>query len=254
MDDYDYDSDDGKFFREMIENVENYVELMIEDNEDLNERDSNGNTKLHDAVKYLETPKMIIELAQAGADMNIKNLDGYTPLHLAIIHRTDAEITTALLKHGADVMARSSNESSDEYMPLHLAAEYNENPEIIYILGQYRKSDVKRSDFVNARAKFGHTPMHCAALRNKNPKVFIELKLLGADVNARSDSDSTPLHRAVGCGTPESILYLIALGADGRAENGDGMIPVFCMGENSNLYGDTKAKDALHKVAYPDSD
>ena len=98
MDDYDYDSDDGKFFREMIENVENYVELMIEDNEDLNEQDSNGNTKLHDAVKYLETPKMIIELAQAGADMNIKNLDGYTPLHLAIIHRTDAEDNNCTIK------------------------------------------------------------------------------------------------------------------------------------------------------------
>ncbi len=289
MDDYDYDSDVGKLFRETMKDVENYVELMVEDNEDLNEQDvADGNTKLHDAVKYLETPKMIIELAQAGADMNIKNENGdtplhiaikhrenaeianallkhgadinikdfdeYTPLHLAIKHRTDTEIITALLKQGADVMARCNNGYSDEYTPLHLAAQHNENPDVIYILGQHRKSNIKRSDFVNARAEFGHTPMHRAAVSNKNPKVLIELRLLGADVNARNDSKSTPLHLAAEHGYPESILYLIALGADGTARDNEGYIPDSCIRENSNLYYDTRAKKALHKAGYPDSD
>ena len=249
--DSDYNSEKGKLSRIM---PEGYVKSMIENNDDLNEQDSDGNTKLHNMVKYHETPKMIIELAQAGADMNIKNNSGNTPLHFAIRYRKDADIIVALLEQGADVMARSSNGYSNEYTPLHLAAQYNENPEIIHILGQHKKSDVKPSDFVNARAEFGYTPMHCAAVVNKNPKVLIELKLLGADVNARNDRESTPLHLAAEWGTPESILYLIALGADGTARDGEGFTPESCIRENSNLYGDKKAKDALHKATYSDRD
>ena len=49
---------------------------------------------------------------------------------------------------------------------------------------------------VEARDKYGMTPLHMAALQNKNPAVVFALIEAGAKVNARGPGGFAPLHRA----------------------------------------------------------
>ncbi|MCY4540945.1 MAG: ankyrin repeat domain-containing protein, partial [Rhodobacteraceae bacterium] len=51
---------------------------------------------------------------------------------------------------------------------------------------------------LNARAKFGWTPLHSAASFSETPAVMQVLLDAGADLNARDEGGLTPLHYAAG--------------------------------------------------------
>ena len=72
---------------------------------------------------------------------------------------------------------------------------------------------------VNARDKFGRTPLHTA----KNGEVAKALIEAGADVNARDKSGRTPLHT---CDDEEIAKILIAHGADSNARDKLNRFPV----------------------------
>ena len=74
---------------------------------------------------------------------------------------------------------------------------------------------------VNARTEYGRTPLHYAALRNRNPEVLTLLLETGADVNARDEGGATPLHSVdFAHPNPEVLTVLLEAGADvdARAE------------------------------------
>ena len=74
---------------------------------------------------------------------------------------------------------------------------------------------------VNARTEYGATPLHRAALNNRNPEVLTLLLEAGADVNARDEGGATPLYSAAfGNKNPEVLTVLLEAGADvdARAE------------------------------------
>lgn len=71
---------------------------------------------------------------------------------------------------------------------------------------------------------YGATAMHRAARRNS--KEMAELLLSkGADINAKSTRDRTPLHVAVYYDHKEMVIYLLSKGADLKAKNDEGQTP-----------------------------
>ncbi len=154
---------------------------------------------------------------------------------------------------GADVLAKNK----DGYTPLHFLAHHNENSDVIFAMKEAwynqlyaTKHSGKMHEFVQARDQFGDTPIHCAASWNENPKIIVELMRMGADVNARNDTHSTPLHDAARNNHSENVLYLIALGADGRAQDVYGSKP----NERMSIFLNDKATKAINDAARIDLD
>ena len=77
---------------------------------------------------------------------------------------------------------------------------------------------------VNAKDKYGRTPLYCAARRSH--KEIAELLIAkGADANAKTGVGETPMQIAYQKGHTEIVELLIANGADGNAK-GDGQTPL----------------------------
>jgi ankyrin repeat protein len=66
-----------------------------------------GNRPLHAAV-YMDRPKVVDALIEAGADVSSTDDSGWTPLHLAVSNGR-LELARRLLEAGADVNARIAN-------------------------------------------------------------------------------------------------------------------------------------------------
>lgn len=91
------------------------------------------------------------------------------------------------------------------WTPLHIAA-----------IGDHkREADilVARGDDVNARDRFGHTPLFFA----RSAYVAQVLVAHGADPNARREDGATPLHRAARAGSRQVARVLLQAGADANA-------------------------------------
>ncbi|MDB4712742.1 ankyrin repeat domain-containing protein [bacterium] len=152
------------------------VELLIANSADRNAKDVNGRTPLHYATSgYSETVRLLLA---NGADVNAKDGGGETPLDLAI-QQQKTEIAELLRKHGGKSGAIDS---------IYIAASVG-NIEAV-------KQHLATGADVNAKDKFGSTPMHTAARFGQN-EVSELLIAKGADVNAKNNNGVTPLDTAI---------------------------------------------------------
>ena len=80
---------------------------------------------------------------------------------------------------------------------------------------------------LEARAEDGSTPLHVAAVHTANPAVITALLDAGADLEARSEGGITPLHlAAMSNANPAVITALVNVGADLKARSEGGLTPL----------------------------
>jgi serine/threonine-protein phosphatase 6 regulatory ankyrin repeat subunit B len=217
------------------------VELLVQSGAVINRRCASGASAMHQAAGFGH--KDIIEyLLNNGADPNIANDDGYTPL-MAASDSGRVEIVKLLLDAGA------KTDTVDDYgmMPLHYAASFGSIDIINYILAtnSFIKKFTGGNADINARNKYGHTPLmlaydhwnypavdrlielgaemgdytfRVAAMKNDQKEAQRSIKT-GADINAygisfsRGEVPTTALLAAAIEGHEQMVEFLLINGA-----------------------------------------
>ena len=206
-----------------------------------------GMTPLHSAA-YQREFEMVQVLLKYKADVNARDDKGETPLHFVSEEYRlrfggpdpalpGSNVARLLLEYGADVNALMNGLST----PLHVAAQYAK-VEVVCVLLEHVGTLVAKGDdgepasqvvseYVNARDAEGKTPLHLASYDSVPDGLDVVLsrsnvvRLLlehGADVNARENDHSTPLHVAARNGRVEVVRVLLEHGANVAAEGEDG--------------------------------
>jgi len=220
-------------------NYEDIADLLLAKGADVNAKDKDGHFTLLYYAIWDRSKDAIKLLISRGANVNVKDDDGYTPLVYAI-WENDKDMVELLISKGADVNAEDNN----GYTPYYWAA-FDPSKDIVELLtakgatpvsnihlASYAgdlekvKSFIEEGTDVNAKDKFGRTPLFEAVpAETNNVAEFLIAK--GADVNARDNKDQTPLH-IVGLsrGKREMVELLISKGADVNAKNNRGVTPL----------------------------
>ena len=135
----------------------------------------------------------------------------------------DIEATKQAIAAGANVNAKIMNDGHKE-SPLYIVVQLlNDSP------GSPGHKEIAEllianGADVNARTHTEHTPLHDASCINSET---VELLLAnGADVNAKRVHGWTPLQEAAYSGHAENAKLLIAAGSDVNAKNDDGETPL----------------------------
>jgi len=152
-------------------------------------------------------------LVEAGADVTATNRAGFFPLYQAALRGHDAVIKV-LLEAGA--LPNDPLEKDGE-TPL-MAAAFGGHAAAVQALVD-GGADV---DAQNSRSK---TALHQAPLLVDSEEVVQALVDAGAAVNPQDNKANTPLHIAAQFGAKEIVSYLVAVGADPEALNGDRLTP-----------------------------
>jgi ankyrin repeat protein len=142
--------------------------------------------RVHDLARRGDMKEMTRLLAASPELVHAKETNDTTPLHHAA-DRGYKEMCSLLLNKGADIDAQAKSGST----PLTSALASNRGEVAILLIGRGAKLDTTYFD--SSRGSGGYTPLHIA-MRTINAKVVKLLLDKGADVNARSDREETPLY------------------------------------------------------------
>jgi ankyrin repeat protein len=166
---------------------------------------------LYDFVGYRENVQVLVELLHHGADVTLRDGTHSTPLHLALSNG-DFSILELLIEHGADVNARNRSRSTPLHLASRLAVSSLVSVNIMRLLLRQR-ADMREKKYNTYRDRIAN-----------NVRVLLEH---GADVTARDDTYSTPLHLASSSDSPETVELLIGHGASVNAQDGNHNTPLF---------------------------
>lgn len=157
------------------------------------------------------------------ANLNHVNKAGLTPLHVAASQGL-SNLARALLEKGAS----PNNQSvvTDLKSALHYAVEAN-SAKVITAFIEYMESAVESTDRVDFNLKNAHgdSPFSLALSLGYNDLVPLLIKG-GADVNARNGQDMTLLHQAILKEDSKTAVFLLNQGADMNALTADQESPL----------------------------
>ena len=153
------------------------IKLLIRKGANVNARDRDGNTPLHEACFFKERLQELKRLIKKGA-YNTRNEARNTRLLLDSIN-CHLNVIKLLIKSGANVNARDRNKKT----PLHLASDMDQL-EIVSLL-------IKSGVNMNARDVNGETPLHGACYKSQLEVVNCLLKN-GANITIKNNRGETP--------------------------------------------------------------
>ncbi|MFP3032786.1 MAG: ankyrin repeat domain-containing protein, partial [Wolbachia sp.] len=225
--------------------------------------ETKDNTPLHNACSNGHL-KVVEYLIEKGASLKAKNKDGKTPLDLAIqkghkdivqtIKQIQSDLNEKLLsavKNGdlnkiEDLVSQGTSlkmKDSNGNTLLHYASQ-NDHLRVVKYL-------IEKEASLKAKNKDGETPLGLAVQKNyidiieflKKTQLDLDKELLatvkgddlnrvkalvsqGASLEAKDNSNNTPLHNACNNGHVKVVEYLIQEGASLKAKNKDGEAPL----------------------------
>jgi cytohesin len=204
------------------------VELLIDNGADVSAKTVFGETLLE-----LPRGRFRREVAEVliarGADVNARNEEtGQTPLH-AVARGGMSDLAELYISKGADVNAKANGGAT----PLGVAAAYGQKEvgdllvakgatvsslNVAAFTGDLDKIKSFIGDGVNAKGLSRLAPIHFVTSREGAEFLIAN----GADVNAKTSSGETALHRVARGGHKDVVEVLIANGADVSATTPDG--------------------------------
>ncbi len=167
--------------------------------EPLSERYSKGDTLLRMAVQR-KNAEMVRTLLKSGADPDGKNAEGFSALHAAA-DEGSVGVARILLDAGADPNVRNNK----GFAPLHYAV--HEKVSVTMTLTPAQSGAMSSSIDIKSQSPSAKTTQQSV----------LELLLdTGADINAKTESGTTPLMEA---GSASIVQLLVKRGADVNATN-----------------------------------
>ena len=142
----------------------------------IRERDNEGNTPLHIAVRERSGPEIISMLISRGAEVNSRNNQLLTPLHYALEHPS-RKAAALLTEAGADLFITNSDGAAPIDMLLAMPMEALSWPE--------------RQVLLTSRDHEGKTALHYAVIRDHKDAAAYLISL-GADPRREDDFGNTP--------------------------------------------------------------
>ena len=200
------------------------VQLLIQKGADVNIKTNSSSTPLHHASfgNHIEIVQLLL---QNGAKVNIKNQDAQTPLYQASLNVTKdvisllLDVISLLLKNGADPNIANNNGT----LPLHNVCLYG-NEDMAKLLLKYGAN-------INEVNVNNETPLFMASL-NKREHIISLLLKKGADPNIKNHMHISPLHHASrGADNPEIISLLLQYGANIEATTDKQETPLYWASE-----------------------
>ena len=200
------DRDGNSLLQRFLHNADVAIAILNTLPVNVNNKNRQGNTALHDAVR-IGNQKLIDALLQKGAIINAANIKGTTPLMQAIAMGSK-EIVRFLLDRGANISAIDASGNS----ALHYAFKSRPDLAMITILLDAGAS-------VTAVNQAGRTPLHLTAKKG-NYQIFILLTTGKAfDINLKDGDGNTVLHYAIP--NENLVRYLIDRRAAPDITNGE---------------------------------
>ena len=179
------------------------LRCLIENGVDINSFSADNNcTPLMKAVKNGDKD-VVTFLTVHGANVAIKDKCGYTALHKACIYLDSSpEVLSCLIENGADV----NLSTDDNRTPLMTACEYGHVNAVCVL--------IEHGANVNLQDQGGLTAVHYAMRGSQACEILSCLMENGADVDAITFDDRTPLMIAAQRGDTEVATFLIEHGAN----------------------------------------
>ena len=183
------------------------IRILLQDGDDVKERDSMGTPVLHVAARggYEATMSLLLD---NGAHIEETDTRNYTALHYAICQENE-RLVRVLVDLGADVNCKDDAGIT----ALHIASRTG-SPAIVQLL-------LSNGAAVDAKTVGDTTPLHKAALKGHLLIVRSLLKA-GANVNSRTHSNRTALQMATICKRENVVRELLHWGADASIECDEG--------------------------------
>ena len=158
-----------------------------------------------------EKDEIVRLLINHGADVTAQDKTHSTPLHMAS-SEVNTKIVQLLIEHGADVTVKNEGHST----PLHLASSWVSANGLLHRWA-YRNGQKDSSSY------YGILMPEWIILKTETVRLLIKH---GADVNARDEAQSTPLHLASSRASTETVRLLIEHGAIVTALDGSHRTPL----------------------------